>query len=66
MILVDLQSEKLGAPKTWYRGIRKALAHRAITEISSARTVYRLVHTDCARRQPGPVQHDPDQPTPDA
>ena len=52
--------------ETWYRGIRKALAHRAITEISSARTVYRLVHTDCARRQPGPVQHDPDQPTPDA
>ena len=52
--------------ETWYRGIRKALAHQAITQTSSGPTIHRLVHTDCARRQPGPVQHDPDQPTPDA
>ena len=50
--------------ETWYRGIRTALTHRAITENSSRRTIYRLVHTHCARRQPGAVPHQPDQPLP--
>jgi RNA-directed DNA polymerase len=66
LLHTDDPPDSLTQWETWYRGIRKALAHRAITEISSARTVYRLVHTDCARRQPGPVPHDPDQPTHDA
>jgi hypothetical protein len=49
-----------------YRGIRRALAHQAITQTSSGRTVYRLVHTDCARRHPGAGAHDPDQHMHDA
>ena len=52
--------------ETWYRGIRTALAHQAITETSSGRTIYRLVHTDCARRHPGVRSHDPDQRMHDA
>jgi RNA-directed DNA polymerase len=52
--------------ETWYRGIRKAITHRAIVETSSGRTIHRLIHTDCARRQPGATAHDPDQPTQDA
>ena len=50
----------------WYRGIRRALAHQAITQTSSGRTVYRLIHTDCARRRPGAGAHDPDQHMHDA
>jgi RNA-directed DNA polymerase len=52
--------------ESWYRGIRRALAHQAITQTSSGRTVYRLVHTDCARRHPGAGAHDPDQHMHDA
>ena len=47
--------------ETWYRGIRTALAHQAITQTSSGPTIHRLVHTDCARRHPGVRSHDPDQ-----
>ena len=47
--------------ETWYRGIRTALAHQAITQNGSGRTIHRLVHTDCARRHPGAGPHDPDQ-----
>jgi RNA-directed DNA polymerase len=48
--------------ETWYRGIRTAIAHKAITAAGSGRTVYRLVHTDCARRHPGAGPHEPAQP----
>jgi RNA-directed DNA polymerase len=50
----------------WYREIRRALAHQAITQTSSGRTVYRLIHTDCARRHPAAGAHDPDQHMHDA
>jgi RNA-directed DNA polymerase len=46
--------------ETWYRGIRTALARRAITDTSSGRTIHRLLHTDCARRHPSV---DPTVPT---
>jgi RNA-directed DNA polymerase len=52
--------------ESWYRGIRRALAHQAITQTSSGRTDYRLVHTACARRHPGAGAHDPDQHMHDA
>jgi RNA-directed DNA polymerase len=52
--------------ETWYRGIRTALAHQAITQTSSGPTIHRLVHTDCARRHPGVRSHDPDQRMHDA
>ena len=52
--------------ETWYRGIRTAIAHRAITDNGSGRTIARLVHTDCARRHPGAGPHDPDQRLHDA
>jgi RNA-directed DNA polymerase len=47
--------------ETWYRGIRKAIAHKAIAEHGSARTTRRLVHVHCARRHPGDQAHDTDQ-----
>jgi hypothetical protein len=34
--------------ESWYRGIRTALAHQAITLTSSRRTIHRLIHADCA------------------
>jgi RNA-directed DNA polymerase len=52
--------------ESWYRGIRTALAHRAITDTSSGRTIHRLLHTHCARRQPGADPTGPDQSTHDA
>jgi hypothetical protein len=52
--------------ETWYRGIHTAIAHRAITDNGSGRTIARLVHTDCARRHPGAGPHDPDQRLHDA
>jgi RNA-directed DNA polymerase len=52
--------------ETWFRGIRTGLAHRAITATSSERTIYRLVHTDCARCHPGAATHGPDQQLHDA
>ncbi|MGI8311755.1 group II intron reverse transcriptase/maturase [Saccharopolyspora hattusasensis] len=47
--------------ETWYRGIRKAIAHKAIAEHGSGRTTRRLVHVHCARRHPGDQAHDTDQ-----
>jgi RNA-directed DNA polymerase len=44
--------------ESWYRGIRTALAHQAITETSRKQTIHRLVHTDCARRHPDVGPHD--------
>jgi RNA-directed DNA polymerase len=51
--------------ESWYRGIRTALAHQAITETSSGRTTCRLIHTDCARRHPGAAMHGLGQQTHD-
>ena len=47
--------------ETWYTGIRKALAHQAITAHGSGRTTSRLVHAHCARRHPDDQPHDTDQ-----
>jgi RNA-directed DNA polymerase len=47
--------------ETWYRGIRKAIAHKAVTEHGNNRTTYRLVHVHCAKRQHSEQAHDPDQ-----
>lgn len=44
----------------WYHGIRKAIAHKAITDQSN-RTTRRLVHVQCARRHAGEQAHDTDQ-----
>ena len=66
LLHVDDPPDSLTQWETWYRGIRKAIAHRAITEISSGRTIHRLIHTHCTRRQPGATAHDPDQHTHDA
>lgn len=46
--------------ETWYKGIRKAMTHKAITE-HSGRTTPRLVHAHCARRHPDDQTHDTDQ-----
>lgn len=45
----------------WYRGIRTALAHQAITATGGRPTIYRLIHTNCARRHPDAVTHQPHQ-----
>jgi len=47
--------------ETWYKGIRKALAHQAITERGSGPTTSRLVHAHCARRHPDDQTQHPDQ-----
>lgn len=52
--------------ESWYRGIRMAIAHRAITATGSGRTIHRLIHTDCARRHPGAATHEPVQQMHDA
>jgi RNA-directed DNA polymerase len=38
--------------ETWFKGIRKGLAHQAITAYGSTRTTHRLVHAHCDRRHP--------------
>jgi RNA-directed DNA polymerase len=47
--------------KTWYRGTRKAIAHKAITEHGNNRTTHRLVHIHCAKHQQNEQTHNPDQ-----
>jgi RNA-directed DNA polymerase len=61
LLYVDRPPDSLTQWETWYRGIRKALAHQAITERGSGRTTRRLVHTHCARRHPDGQTQDPDQ-----
>ena len=46
--------------ETWYKGIRKALAHQAITAHGSTRTAYRLIHAHCDDRHPDDQPHNPD------
>lgn len=66
LLYVDDPPDSTTQWETWYRGIRTALTHQAITEINSRRTIYRLVHTDCARRRPDAAAHDTSQTTHDA
>ena len=47
--------------ETWFKGIRTALAHKAITAHGSTRTTHRLVHAHCDRRHPDDPPHDTDQ-----
>jgi RNA-directed DNA polymerase len=61
LLHTDRPPDSLTQWETWYAGIRKALAHRAITERGSSRTTPRLVHAHCARRQPDEQAHRPDQ-----
>jgi len=61
LLYVDRPPDSLTQWETWYRGIRKALAHQAITERGSGRTTHRLVHTHCAQRHPDDQTQDPDQ-----
>jgi RNA-directed DNA polymerase len=61
LLYVDRPPDSLTQWETWYRGIRKALAHQAITERGSGRTTRRLVHAHCARRHPDGQAQDPDQ-----
>lgn len=61
LLYVDRPPDSLTQWETWYRGIRKALAHEAITERGSGRTTRRLVHAHCARRHPDGQAQDPDQ-----
>jgi RNA-directed DNA polymerase len=48
--------------ETWFKGIRTALAHKAITTDATGNTPPRLLHAHCARRHPGGPAHDTDQP----
>jgi RNA-directed DNA polymerase len=61
LLYVDRPPDSLTQWETWYRGIRTAIAHKAIAEYGSGRTTRRLVHVHRARRQPGDQAHDPDQ-----
>jgi len=60
LLHVDRPPDSLTQWETWYRGIRKAIAHKAIAEHHSGRTTRRLVHVHCARHQIDQA-HDPDQ-----
>lgn len=61
LLYVDRPPDSLTQWETWYRGIRKALTHKAIVEHDSGRTTRRLVHVHCARHHPGDQAHDTDQ-----
>jgi RNA-directed DNA polymerase len=61
LLYVDRPPDSLTQWETWYRGIRTAIAHKAIVEQHSGWTTRRLVHVHCARRRPGDRAHDPDQ-----
>jgi RNA-directed DNA polymerase len=61
LLYVDSPPDSLTQWETWHRGIRTALAHKAITQTGSQRTLHRLVHVHCARRHPGAAAHEPDQ-----
>lgn len=61
LLYVDTPPDSLTQWETWYRGIRKAIAHKAIAEHHNDRTTRRLVHVHCAQRHPGDQAHDTDQ-----
>lgn len=61
LLYVDDPPDSCTQWETWYKGIRKALAHQAITTHGSNRTTYRLLHAHCARRHPDDQPHGTDQ-----
>lgn len=61
LLYVDRPPDSLTQWETWYRSIRKAIAHNAVVEHDSGRTTRRLVHVHCARRHPGDQAHHTDQ-----
>ena len=61
LLYVDDPPDSCTQWETWYKGIRKALAHQAITAHGGTRTTYRLVHAHCARRHPDDQPHGTDQ-----
>ena len=63
LLFTDSPPDSLTQWETWYRGIRKAMTHKAITERSSGRRTSRLVHAHCARRHPDDHAHGTDQNT---
>lgn len=65
LLRTDHPPDSLTQWETWYRGLRKAMTHKAITEATSGRITSRLVHAHCARRHPGGSAHGTDQYTAD-
>ena len=63
LLFTDRPPDSLTQWETWFKGIEKALAHRAITEHGSSRTISRLVHAHCGRRHPDARTYGTDQPT---
>ncbi len=63
LLLTDHPPDSLTQWETWYRGLRKAMTHKAITEANSGRTTSRLVHAHCARRHPDDRAQSTDQNT---
>jgi RNA-directed DNA polymerase len=61
LLYVDDPPDSCTQWETWYKGIRTALAHQAITAHGNTRTTYRLVHAHCARRHPDAQPHGTDQ-----
>jgi RNA-directed DNA polymerase len=61
LLYVDNPPDSATQWESWYRGIRTALAHKAITEHSRNRTTHRLVHAHCDRRHPDDQSHGTDQ-----
>jgi RNA-directed DNA polymerase len=61
LLYADRSPETPDQWETWYRGIRKAIAHKAIIEHGNNRTINRLVHVHCAKRRQSEQTHDPDQ-----
>jgi RNA-directed DNA polymerase len=62
LLYADRPPDSLDEWETWYKGIRKALAHQAIATDRTGYATTRLVHAYCARRQPDGPAHDTDQP----
>ena len=61
LLYVDNPPDSCTQWETWYKGIRTALAHKAITEHGRNRTTRRLVHAVCDRRHPDDQSHGTDQ-----
>jgi RNA-directed DNA polymerase len=61
LLYVDDPPDSCTQWETWFKGIRTALAHQAITAHGSTRTTYRLVHAHCAGRHPDDPPHGTDQ-----
>ena len=61
LLYVDNPPDSCTQWETWYKGIRTALAHKAITEHGRNRTTRRLVHALCDRRHPDDQSHGTDQ-----